>query len=55
MICVLKSATGTATITPATFLWGTSVTLNAAWDTVMFVFQDTLGWSIIGWNSYAIS
>lgn len=55
MICVLKTATGTATITPATFLWGTSITLNAAGDSVMLVFQTTLGWSIVGWNSYAVS
>jgi len=53
-ICVLKSATWVATITPATFLGWTSVTLNAAWDTVMFVYQATLGWSIIGGNSYAV-
>lgn len=54
IICVLKTATWVATITPATFLGGTSVTLNAAWDTVMFVFQTTLWWSVIGGNSYTI-
>lgn len=54
MICILKTATGVATITPATFLGGTSVTLNAAGDSVMFAFQTTLGWSIIGGNSYAV-
>lgn len=54
VVCVLKTATGVATITPATFLGGTSVTLNAAGDSVMFRFQDTLGWSIIGGNSYAV-
>lgn len=54
IVCVLKTATGVATITPATFTGGTSVTLNAAGDSVMFVFQTTLGWSIVGGNSYAV-
>ena len=54
IICILKTATWVATITPATFLGGTSVTLNAAGDSVMFVYQTTLGWSIVGWNSYAV-
>ena len=54
MIFVMKSATWTLTLTPATFLWGTSVTFNAAGDTVMLIFQDTLGWSVIGGNSYAV-
>ena len=54
-VCVMKSATGTATITPATFLGGTSITFNAAGDSVMLRFQDTLGWSIIGGNSYGVS
>jgi hypothetical protein len=54
VVCVLKTATGVATITPATFLGGTSITLNAAGDSVMLRFQTTLGWSILGGNSYAI-
>lgn len=50
---VLKTATGVATITPATFLGGTSVTLNAAGDSVMFQYGAN-GWFIIGGNSYAV-
>lgn len=54
MVIILKTATGTATITPATFLGGTSITLNAAGDSVMLGYQTGLGWSIIGGNSYAV-
>lgn len=54
VVCVLKTATGVATITPATFLGGTSVTLNAAGDSVMLRFQTTLGWSVIGGNGYSV-
>lgn len=54
VVCVMKSATGTATVTPTTFLGGTSVTFDAAGDSVMLRFQDTLGWSIIGGNSYTV-
>lgn len=53
-VCVMKTATGTATITPATFLGGTSVTFDAAGDSVLLRFQDTLGWSVIGGNSYSV-
>jgi len=51
----MKSATGTATITPATKTGFTSVTFNAAWDSVVLKFVTTLGWIIAGWNSYAVS
>lgn len=54
MVIFLKTATGVATITPATFLGGTSITLNAAWDSVMLIYVTTLGWTIIWGNSYAI-
>jgi len=54
MVFIMKSATWTLTLTPATFLWGTSVTFDAAWDSVMMIFQTTLGWSVIGWNSYTV-
>ena len=53
MICVMKSATGTATIAPSTLMGGTSVTFNAAGDTVTFVYTSN-GWAITGGNSYAI-
>ena len=53
LLIVLKTATWIATITPATFLWGTSITLNAVWDSVMLYYW-ALGWQIMWWNSYAI-
>lgn len=51
-ICLL-SATGVATITPANLNGGTSVTLNAAGDSVVLQFVDT-NWYILGGNSYAV-
>jgi hypothetical protein len=50
---VLKTSTGVATVTPATFLGGTSVTLNAAGDSVTFCYGDN-GWFVVGGNSYAV-
>jgi len=51
--CVMKSATGTATITPATFLGGTSVTFDAAGDSVTLQYT-TNGWFVVGGNSYTV-
>ena len=50
---MLLSATGVATITPANMAGGTSVTLNAAGDSVIFCFTGT-EWYIMGGNSYAV-
>jgi hypothetical protein len=41
MVIVQKSATGISTVTPATFLSGTSVTMAAAGASVMLMFQTT--------------
>jgi len=49
-VIVLKTATGVATITPATFHGGTSVTIAAAGAAVQLRFQTTLGWAVIGEN-----
>lgn len=54
MIIVQKSATGISTVTPATFLSGTSVTMATAGASVMLCFQTTLGWSVIGWNAFTV-
>ena len=51
-ICML-SATGIATITPTNLLGGTSVTMNAAGETVMLRFVDT-SWYIVGGNAYTV-
>lgn len=51
---ILADATGTATITPATFNGGTSITMDALGDAVRLTFVETLGWTITGGNSYAI-
>src|SRR3990167_5899793 len=50
---LLDTATGIATITPANLAGGTSVTLNAAGDSVVLQFMDT-DWYILGGNSYAV-
>ena len=51
-IC-MDSATGIATITPANLAGGTSITLNAAGETVILQFVDTQ-WYIIGGNDYTV-
>ena len=51
-IC-MDSATDTATITPANLAGGTSITLNAAGETVILQFVDTQ-WYIIGGNAYTV-
>lgn len=47
------SATGVLTITPANLAGGTSVTLNAAGETVILQFVDT-SWYIMGGNAYTV-
>lgn len=54
MVITMLSATGTATVTPANLAGGTSVTFNAAGDSVTLMFVDT-DWYIIGGNSYGVS
>lgn len=55
-----NSATGTATITPAGLIGGTSITFNAAGDSVCLKYlptnaaETTFAWVITGGNSYAI-
>lgn len=51
---VCNDATGTTTITPATFNGGTSITFNALGDSVTLVYTTATGWSIVGGNSYSI-
>jgi len=53
MTITCLSATGVATITPANLLGGTSVTLNAAGESVILQFVDT-NWYIIGGNAYTV-
>lgn len=50
----MASATGTATITPASFRGGTSVTFNAEGDSVMLQYIAS-SWTIVGGNSYGVS
>jgi hypothetical protein len=53
-----NSATGIATITPADLIGGTSITFNAAGDSVCLKYlplsASTNAWVITGGNSYAI-
>lgn len=52
---IMASATGTLTATPANLIGGTSVTFNAAGDTVVLQFSSAASaWAIIGGNSYAV-
>lgn len=50
----IDDATGTATITPDTFNGGTSITMDALGDSVTLQWFATIGWTIIGGNSYTI-
>lgn len=53
MYILMKSSTGTATITPSALAGGTSVTFNAVGDSVVLQYMDSK-WFIVGGNSYAI-
>ena len=53
MFIVCASATGICTVTPATMKGGTSVTMNAAGDTVLLAYIGT-GWSVLGGNGHTI-
>ena len=53
-VITMESSTGTATITPDNLAGGTSVTFNAAADSVILMFVDTQ-WYVIGGNSYTIA
>lgn len=48
-----KSSTGVSTVTPANLSGGTSVTMDAAGDSVVLQFVDT-DWYIIGGNGYTV-
>ena len=52
-LIVLKTATWIATITPATFLWWTSVTLNAVWESILF-YYGALWWQIAWWYWFTV-
>lgn len=51
---ICEDASGTVTVTPATFNGGTSITFDALGDSVTLVYGTDLGWSITGGNSYTI-
>lgn len=53
MYILMKSSTGTATITPSALAGGTSVTFNAIGDSVVLQYMDSK-WFIVGGNSYTI-
>ena len=53
MVVTCLSATGTATVTPENMSGGTSVTMDAAGESVIFMFVDT-EWYIIGGNDYTV-
>jgi len=54
MTIAMASSTGTATITPTNLRGGTSVTFNAAGDSVVLQFIAS-EWNILGGNSYGVS
>jgi hypothetical protein len=53
MTFVCVSATGVLTLTPANLAGGTSVTMNAAGESVILQFVDTQ-WYIMGGNAYTV-
>ena len=53
MTFVCVSATGVLTLTPANLAGGTSVTFNAAGESVILQFVDT-NWYILGGNAYTV-
>lgn len=53
MIITMLSATGIATVTPANLAGGTSVTMNAAGESVVLQFTGGT-WYIIGGNAYTV-
>jgi len=55
VVIVLKTATGIATITPATMHGGTSVTIATVGASVYLRYQTTLGWAVIGGNAFTIA
>lgn len=53
---VCSDATNSCTITPSSLLGGTTITFNAAGDSVQLLSIDTgSSWAIIGGNSYTVS
>jgi hypothetical protein len=53
MTLVMASATGVATVTPTNLRGGTSVTMNAAGETVILQFV-VASWSIMGGNAFTV-
>lgn len=53
MTIAMLSATGIATITPANFIGGTSITMNAAGETAILQFIGG-SWYVIGGNAYTV-
>jgi hypothetical protein len=52
----IQQNTGTdTTITPTTLLGATSITMNAAGDSVHLLYQTSVGWVIIGGNGFTTS
>jgi len=46
---------GDGTLTPTTFANGTTMTFDDAGDTVMLVFNSTIGWTIVSDNGVTVA
>ena len=61
VVCQIKIITmvvdggGTATLTPATFANGSTITFNDVGDSVILVYHNTIGWKAIMNNGTTIS
>ena len=52
-VFIMESATGILTLTPVALRGGTSVTMNAAGETVSLMYSDST-WNIMGGNAYTV-
>jgi len=55
ILTVSSTGGGAAVVTPATFANGTTLTFNAAADTCMLLFVETVGWTLVSDRSVAVA
>tara|TARA_R110001592_G_scaffold116773_1_gene318295 strand:- start:174 stop:542 length:369 start_codon:yes stop_codon:yes gene_type:complete len=55
ILTVSSTGGGAAVVTPATFANGSTLTFNAAADTCMLLFVETVGWTLVSDRSVAVA
>jgi hypothetical protein len=55
ILTVSSTGGGAAVVTPATFANGATLTFNAAADTCMLLFVETVGWTLVSDRSVAVA